>query len=492
MIKKLKHIYKHYNDSLISYLPIKLFDGIIGMIALKIYVTLFIPDAYGEYGVYLITVNMVYLVVMGWVSTSGKRFVEEYIGQGKDGKKVFYTTTFITFMGLYVVIAGLSLLVLQVWPGLTYMRGTGFNISLMIMLLGYSFSSMFVVMLLHVGERKLNVWLIVIGSVLKPAMTIFFHIISNGNIISIILAQGIVDLGLGFVALRRLRVFSHIDLSVYDRKLLSRLLKFGYPLIGLNLVLFLLNFSDQYVITLFIDKAANGIYKANYTVPSSVMTMLMVGIIRTVYPRTISHWNQGDRKEAGRTVSLGFKYFTMIGFPAAVGIFMLSEDLAILLLESKYVEGYQVMGLVGFAMVLYGMSDYANKGYEMNGHTANVFLHGFIAATVNLILNFVLVPKYGYVAAAYTTLAGFFTYFTLSYIRRAKELPWHIDGISFLKVLASSLVMALAVKIMQIYLPSNILMTMASVVVGVIVYFVCVILTGLLKEEITRFKHKGQ
>ncbi len=41
------------------------------------------------------------------------------------------------------------------------------------------------------------------------------------------------------------------------------------------------------------------------------------------------------------------------------------------------------------------------------GETYIVSLGTFLAAVLNVILNFVFVPKYGYVAASYTTLVGY-------------------------------------------------------------------------------------
>lgn len=39
-----------------------------------------------------------------------------------------------------------------------------------------------------------------------------------------------------------------------------------------------------------------------------------------------------------------------------------------------------------------------------------------MAAIVNIVLNFVFIKKYGYIAAAYTTLATYFLYFLLHYL----------------------------------------------------------------------------
>lgn len=53
---------------------------------------------------------------------------------------------------------------------------------------------------------------------------------------------------------------------------------------------------------------------------------------------------------------------------------------------------------------------------------ANELVNSYdIAAGLNVILNFILIPKYGYVAAAYTTLASYFVAFIL-HSRYAKKI----------------------------------------------------------------------
>jgi O-antigen/teichoic acid export membrane protein len=64
-----------------------------------------------------------------------------------------------------------------------------------------------------------------------------------------------------------------------------------------------------------------------------------------------------------------------------------------------------------------------------------------IAAGINMALNFVFIPRFGYVAAAYTTLVSYAVYVILIWWQARRLIPWDI---AYFKVLVTSIAAVLS------------------------------------------------
>lgn len=474
---------KKLQNSLVGYLPIKVLDGIIGMLTLKVYVSLFEPELFGQYSIYNITISMLYLVVIGWLGMASFRFSGSMIGDDNKSKTYFtslITAYLITLFSLIVI----SIIGVLIFPGMINNGGITVVISILLLLIGYSMNQLFITLLIYTEKRALNIKLVLLASIFKLILTVILYYGLEGSVISILISHGSIDIILGFVAVKALGVHKYFNIKYLDHELLKTLFSYGYPLIGLSLVMFLLNFSDQYVIKIVDGDAANGIYKANYSVASSVFMMIMIGMNRSVYPNALKHWNKKEFMQAEGVVSKGFQYFLMIALPSAVGLIMVSDYISAIFLSADYVDGYRVIGVIAASMVFYGMSEYFNKGYELEGNTLPIFIHCLLAAIVNIVLNIVLIPKFGYEVAAYTTLIGFVFYFLLSAFRRAKACRWKMRPSVLVKIILANGIMYLVILVLK-YLVSPGWLGLAFIVISAImVYGVSVLLLGLLNEEL--------
>ena len=90
--------------------------------------------------------------------------------------------------------------------------------------------------------------------------------------------------------------------------------------------------------------------------------------------------------------------------------------------------------------------------------TALIAVNSCIAAVVNIGLNYYFIGRYGYIAAAYTTLAGYFIlmglhYVTCVHVMKKKIYP---DGVYFLMlgmtIVAGTLICALYGSVLYRYL----------------------------------------
>ena len=90
-----------------------------------------------------------------------------------------------------------------------------------------------------------------------------------------------------------------------------------------------------------------------------------------------------------------------------IGLRVLARPFIKILAAQEYYEGYKIIPLVSLWAFFLGLQQRFQVGLVFYKKT-NFVMYSIIASgLLNLGLNFLLVPKYGYVAAAITTLISY-------------------------------------------------------------------------------------
>jgi O-antigen/teichoic acid export membrane protein len=108
-----------------------------------------------------------------------------------------------------------------------------------------------------------------------------------------------------------------------------------------------------------------------------------------------------------------------------------------------------------------------------------------MTAGLNVILNFILIPRYSYIGAASATVVSEILFFTIFFISVRKE----IDSISLVEV-AKSIASAVIMGLLIIILIQKGLTLIPLVAIGAITYLFFIFITGFItKQEKSRLKN---
>ena len=98
----------------------------------------------------------------------------------------------------------------------------------------------------------------------------------------------------------------------------------------------------------------------------------------------------------------------------ALGLILFAREIVIILADEKFHSALSVVPIVVIGYVFYGM--YIVYGMY-TGYKKKTIFTSIITVTAgisNIILNAIFLPKYGYIAAAYTTVVSYFIMFLLA------------------------------------------------------------------------------
>ena len=174
---------------------------------------------------------------------------------------------------------------------------------------------------------------------------------------------------------------------------------FNLPLIPHYLSGYVLNSSNRIIIANLVNNAAAAKYSIAYTIALAV-TMVWNAINCSLIPYTYEKCKKKDFKSISNITSpILILYASMCG----VLILLAPEMLKIMAPASYYESVYIIPPLVGgvFFMSMYFV--FANVVYYYK-KPKYVMFASVTAATLNIALNWICIPRFGYFVAGYTTL----------------------------------------------------------------------------------------
>lgn len=149
---------------------------------------------------------------------------------------------------------------------------------------------------------------------------------------------------------------------------------------------------------------AVGLYTAAIKVERIVNTLLAsVGVV--LIPRLSFYINQGKEKETAGLVKKGYNYVFLFSIPAAVGLFMLSDEIILLFSGSQFASAGFTMRLLTPIVVFIPFSMMTNQQTFVPMGKENLILASTsVGAITNFILNSILIPRYAENGAAVATV----------------------------------------------------------------------------------------
>lgn len=187
-------------------------------------------------------------------------------------------------------------------------------------------------------------------------------------------------------------------------------LKLGIPLIPHYLSSVVLSSSDRIMIQKLVGDGPAGMYNLAYTI-SICGTMINQAVLQTIQPWMYQKIKQEKYEDIRR-----------LAYPALIGIgcinllvILVAPELIRIFAPASYLEAIWVMppiSLSVYYMFMYNLFSnfefYYEKPYYVSAAT-------FIGAGLNVLLNYIFIQKFGYVAAGYTTLVCYFAFCVAHY-----------------------------------------------------------------------------
>jgi len=313
-----------------------------------------------------------------------------------------------------------------------------------------------------------------VGEVILIAYLVLSGFGLSGAIISLLVVR-LITFTLGF-----LWIISDVTLRTLDFSIVKSYLPYTLPLLPTAICYWLINLGDRYVIGYFMGVDAVGIYSASYGL-GGLLVLFYVPLSSTLFPAMV-HCYEGNKIQELKTyLTYSLKFFLMFAIPAFFGLSVLSKSLLVTLTTPEFAEGAVVVSIVALATVLFSCGYINTHVLNLFKETKKVGLISMGSASINLVMNIILVPLIGIIGAAIATLITFLIHLFVVSTISFKRVSYDIDFKFIAKSLISSVIMAFVVWKLN---PIGAVDILISIGFGAVVYFgVLLLLKGFTRDE---------
>ncbi|MFN8115990.1 MAG: oligosaccharide flippase family protein [Bacteroidia bacterium] len=224
---------------------------------------------------------------------------------------------------------------------------------------------------------------------------------------------------------------------VFDKELWKQMLNYAWPLLILGFAGMINETFDRFILKYLLPEgiAENelGIYGACYRI-AMFMTIFTTAFKYAAEPFFFNHAKHQDSKKLNAMV---MKYYVLFCLFLFLGTMMNLPWLQYVVSE-KFRIGLGVVPILLLANLCVGVYWNLSIWFKLTGQTKFGAIITIMGAVITLVINFVGIPKFGYMACAWATLASYSIMMVTSYVLGQKYYPvkYNLRSISVFTFLA--------------------------------------------------------
>ncbi len=263
---------------------------------------------------------------------------------------------------------------------------------------------------------KQNIWIETISIIYNPATGIGYVFISN--LIASMVTLGILIPG----------IYKNIKKPNYQ--ILKKMLNYSWPIFIAGLAFIINESADKILIKYLLPKGIAmrelGIYSACYKL--SIFMTLFVQAYR--FAAEPFFFNQLNKPNAKNIYSIMLQVFVLFSLAIFLFVTLYIDLIKLIIPNNLYHEGIVIVPIVLLANIFLGIYYNLSVWYKVTNKTKYAAIISTIGAIVTIALNFLFIPKYGYVGAAWATLACYSIMVIVSFYLGQKHFKINYDLVS--------------------------------------------------------------
>ena len=228
------------------------------------------------------------------------------------------------------------------------------------------------------------------------------------------------------------------------------------------------------------------------TIPLSLITVISTVIM----PRIANEFRKGNTERIEQLLVKAGRITLLMAMPMMAGVFCIARQMIPWYLGDEFIPSATAIMVLSPIILLNALSGISGKQYFTATDQTGILLKSYVAAAVmNVAVNAVLIPRYGFVGAAVATLLSSLISVTVQYFCLCRQInvrPLLPTGV---KYLLGALIMGAAVTAATYHMNASALTTVIQVAIGALTYMAYLLITrdDLLREGFeavkSRLKH---
>lgn len=417
---------------LIRYIPQIIVPAFMAFISIPIYTRVFTPSAYGNLAIVKVSGDIL-TRFSAWLVASMTRYYNVY--DRNKNLDAMITTMIKTAIIISVIISCIMLLLLG-----------AVNISSQLKILFCIGAILFPLTMIkrlltnilrlqrRIITHSFYAVLYTIGSFIVILIFIFFY---HMNVEAILLSNTILLLLiLPFLwknsAHKKFKCRIKIDSEIVRKSAL-----YGIPLVIGNLGYWLLDVSDRYMIGLLQNTHVLGIYASCYNVTWNSLFLIVNLFFLMEEPLAMRSYVNNGKEELEEFLGLCTRVYLLVIIPCVFMMCFYADYIFRIMVGAEFRDGIRIVPYIALSVLFSGIIYKFRLGMLVMERTKSLMVIVLASGGANILLNFLLLPKYGIVGAGVATFSSYSLYLLLILFVSRKVLRWPFPIISSVKILLS-------------------------------------------------------
>lgn len=199
------------------------------------------------------------------------------------------------------------------------------------------------------------------------------------------------------------RLIKNFSFKEIDFYIVKEMLNYSIPLIPNNLMWWIMNAGDKYIINYFLGDNANGLYS---------LSIKLATIITTVFSIFMQAWQlsaikENEKKEQAVFYSKVYVVMMSLLFISSIFIISVTRPLFKYIMNPEFYEANLISPLLCVATILNCIATFFGVCYLINKQTKKAFFTTVVGAVTNVLANLVLINLLGLIGVAFGTIIGY-------------------------------------------------------------------------------------
>ena len=285
------------------------------------------------------------------------------------------------------------------------------------------FSSLFLCLLRMLERAKYFVFTSISSLLLSAGLTLYLLTVLKKGVLALIVGN---LLSLIVTIIMVLPVFIKKSTFRLSRSTLIPPLKYAYPLLLSEYSNLLIQSGDRYVLRIFNSVSTVGLYSFGYQIAGILQTALVTPLKQALQPVVLKQ--EEDPEAIRHLLRMGATYFYLIGCAACLLISLFSREILMLFARKEvFWAAWVIVPIITYSYVQHGLGNFVGWGMGLMKKSFHVSGIVLVAALVNIGLNFLFIPQWGMLGAAFATMVSYIVWNFLKAYYSAKFYDLHFE-----------------------------------------------------------------
>lgn len=424
----------------------------------------------GTFQIAISILNLSCTIFFDWIAKSVLRFYEQYKQQDKIDQLI--SNVFIIYITNYIFLLTIYLLFKDKICQTLYIDTT--TLLCVIILVFPCLMRQLLYQFLRLQNRPILYTLSIICYQIILVVTTVVCI-SNGinNVTSILISMAITIACLDFYIIKKLKI-SIISVSRVNTTIIKNCLKYGLPLVCTNFCIWGIYHYNKYYFQTIKDFNATGELALASYITTGILTAIFSTLLFATMPRIIKRYANGH--SISQFITEVLKLYMAYFVPLTLIFWLFPQEITNIFTNNQYLHTEKLLPCFALCMFMHELGKIINVKYHLKNKTHIETIISFASLMLCVVLNQILIIKFGTTGAAIATMLGFIFWVTINASINFKDLKYIEYKSSFstlAKCIAISILSYFLVKPINLFCQSNIV-HITQIIAFITIYYVFV------------------